>query len=72
MKMENERKEKLLTNTKRYLERKQNTFLQFEILVHYRNGYIELYYRNDTFTRREIDNIQIKNHELNKTKLWNF
>ena len=69
MKMKKKRRKKLLTNTKEYLEREQDTLLQSGTLTHYRNGYIRLYYRNDTFTEREIDNIQIKNYKLDRTKL---
>ena len=37
MKMKTKERKELLTNTKKYFKRKQNTFLQFETLTYYRN-----------------------------------
>ena len=69
MKMKTRRREKLLTNTKKQFQKKQNTFLQFGTFIHYRNERVELYHENDILIKRKINNIQIKDYELNKTKL---
>ena len=67
--MKTKKDKEFSTDTKKYIEREQNTFLQFETLFHYRNRYIELHYRNNTLIRRRTHNIQIENHESNRIKL---
>ena len=57
MKIKIKEKRKLSTNNKKYLERKQDTFLRSETFLHYRNKRIRSYYRNDTFTKKETHNI---------------
>ena len=69
MEKKKKRKRKLSINNQKHLKRKQDPFLQFETLSYYRNGYIGLHYKNDTLTRREINNIHVKNHELDRIKL---
>ena len=69
MKMKIEERKKLLINNKKHLEEKQDTFLRFRTLSYHRNRHIGLHYKNSTLTRERTYNIQIKNHELDKTKL---
>ena len=69
MKMETKERRKFSTDNQKHLGRKQSSFLQFETLSHYRNRYIESHYKNNISTRKRIDNIYIKNHELSTTKL---
>ena len=72
MKMRTKKRKKLLTNNKEHIKRKQNTILQFETLIHYRNRRIRSYYRGHILIKRGINNIQVKDHELDGTKLRNL
>ena len=72
MKMRTKKERKLLINNKKHIRKKQNTLLQFETLSHYRNKRIRSYHKNNTFTKREINNIYVKNHESDRIKLWNL
>ena len=65
-------KRKFLINNQKHFKRKQNSFLQFETFSYYRNRRIELHYKNDTLIKREINNVHVKNHKLDKIKLRNF
>ena len=72
MKMKTKERGELRKDNQKHFERKQNPFLQSETLLHYRNRYIKLHDRNSTFTRRRVNNVHVKNHELNKIKLRNL
>ena len=72
MRMKTERRRKLLMNTREYIEEKQDTFLQSETLIHYRNRCIRSYYRSDILIERRINNISIEDYELSEMKLWNL
>ena len=69
MKVKNKKRRKFSENIKKHFRRKQDTFLQSGTLTYYRNRCIRSYYRNNSYTKRRINNIQIKDNKLNKTKL---
>ena len=69
MRIRTKKRKKLLINNKKHIERKQNTFLQFRTLTHYKNGRIRSYYENYTFIKKKTNNLYIENHKLNRTKL---
>ena len=72
MKIRTSKKKKFSANTKKHLERKQNTLLQFETFTYYKNRRVRLHYKSDTFVKERINRIQVTNNEFNKTKLRDF
>ena len=71
MKMKTKEREKLLTSNQKHIGRKQDSLLRSETLSYHENRRIRLYYRDNILTERRINNIYVKNHELNETKLRN-
>ena len=72
MKVKIEERRKFPINNQKHFERKQDPFLRPETLSHHKNKYIKLHYRNNIPTEEKINNVYVKNHELNRTKLRNL
>ena len=69
MKMKTEKEEKLLINNQKHLKEKQDPFLRFKDPPYYRNRCIGSYDKSNSFTERKINNVHVKNHESDRTKL---
>ena len=69
MEIKTRKERKFLINNKKHFKKKQNTFLQFGTLLYYRNRRIGLHHKNNTLTRKRINNIHVKNHESDRTEL---
>ena len=72
IKVEIKKRRKLLKDTRKHLERKQDTFLQSRTLTYHKNRRIGPHYECSTSTKERTINIQIEDHKSNRTKLRDF
>ena len=72
MKVRTKKEKELLTDNQKHFKEKQDPRLQFRTFSYHRNERIGLHYRSDTLTRERTNNIHVKDHELNGTKLQNL
>ena len=56
-------------NHQEYLERKQNPLLRSGTLSHHRNRRIRPHHESNTSTKKRINNVHVKNYELDRTEL---
>ena len=69
MKIETEERGEFSIDNQEHFERKQNPLLRSKSLSHYKNRCIRLHDKSNSLTRRRVNNVHVKNHELNRTKL---
>ena len=69
MKVKTKRKREFLINNQKHLRKKQDSRSWSQTFFYYRNERIKSHYRDNTLTEKRTNNVYVKNHESDETKL---